>query len=545
MQRLVLTLSTLTGWRRMSVAFAAGAVSVLAMPPYHIWPVLLVTFPILVWLLDGCFSPPDRGWRLSRGEIKAAAQTGWAFGFGYFLAGLYWIGFAFLVEASIFAWLLPVAVTVMPAGLALFYAAAAVIAGPLWRPGPARIFGLAFALGLTELLRGRVLTGFPWNVPGYALTGSEAMMQSASVFSVNGLTIIAVMMFSSPATIWAIQGVRSSSWRTRLAPPISMAVLLASGMLWGQWRLQQHQIEFVDGVHLRLVQPSIPQKEKWKLENRAAIFQKHLLVSRKGLGGGKINGVTHLIWPESALPFLLKETPEALNAISDMMPAGSVFITGAARANREKVSQGSSKDKLQIFNSLFVMDHEARLLSFYDKVHLVPFGEYLPFQELLESIGLEQLARLRGGFAAGNGSRLTVAPNIPEFVSLICYEIIFPGAIRARDSAAKWMLNVTNDAWFGDSVGPLQHFHHARIRAVEEGLPLVRVANNGITAIVGPHGRISSLLPRNGALALDGGLPRASLSTVFANWGAIVVVLLMFLCLLAWVCLSRLNLQLK
>jgi apolipoprotein N-acyltransferase len=299
--------------------------------------------------------------------------------------------------------------------------------------------------------------------------------------------------------------------------------------------LQANDTQFVDGVRLRLVQPNIPQKEKWKPENRAAIFQKHLRVSRKGAADGKIKDVTHLIWPESALPFLLEETPEALNAISAMMPSGSVFITGAARAKRERKAVSGQRDRLQVFNSLFVMDDMSRMLARYDKVHLVPFGEYLPFQDAMESIGLEQLTRLRGGFSAGSGSRLTVAPSIPPFIALICYEIIFPGAIREiGPKPPGWMLNLTNDAWFGDSAGPHQHFHHARIRAVEQGLPLVRAANNGITAVVDSLGRIVARLPRNASTALDSGLPRAAPSNVFVNWGGYIFLMLLIILVSAW-----------
>ncbi len=539
MQRFALTLSTLTGWRRMSVAFLAGAVSVLALAPYHLWPVMLASFPMLVWLLDGCFSTPRVSWQVSKVELVAAAQTGWAFGFGYFLAGLYWIGYAFLVEADIFAWLLPIAVTLMPAGLALFFAAASALAGFLWMPGPARLIGLAITLSLTEWLRGHVLTGFPWNVPGYALTGSDAMMQWASLFGVNGLTFIAVMIFSSPAAVWAVSGMRCCSSLQRFGTPVLMALILVAGTLWGHWRLHSNDTQYVDGVNLRLVQPSIPQQEKWKPENRAAIFQKLLKVSRNGAANGKVDGVTHLIWPESAIPFLLEETPEALKAISLMMPPGSVFITGAARAKREGATAEGKREKLEIFNSLFVMDDMSQLLSYYDKVHLVPFGEYLPYQESLESIGLEQLVRLRGGFSAGNGTRLTVAPNIPPFIALICYEIIFPGAIREKDSAPGWMLNVTNDAWFGDSAGPEQHFHHARLRAVEEGLPLVRVANNGFTAVVDSYGRIASQLPRNVEFVLDSGLPTASEGTIFVKWGEVVFGILILMSFSAWLLLKK------
>ena len=349
-----------------------------------------------MWLLDGCYVEPDGRPRVTLAALRSAAGIGWAFGFGYFLTGLYWIGFAFLVEANVFAWLLPFAVTLMPAGLAFFFALATVLAGPLWRPGVARIAGLAIAFAVAEWLRGHVLTGFPWNTIGYALTGSDAMMQWASVFGVYGLTLIAVLVFAAPAALWSPFAPGPRLTIRGCAYPAVMLAVLPCAYLWGLWRLDTAPVAYVDGVNLRIVQPNIPQKEKWKPENRAAIFERYMAVSRRGAPRQQVDGVTHLIWPESALPFLLEDTPEALNAISAMMPDGSVFITGAARAGKEKRETGNPGDPARIFNSLFVMDHHANLLTHYDKAHLVPFGEYLPFQDTLESIGLEQLTRGAG-----------------------------------------------------------------------------------------------------------------------------------------------------
>ncbi len=541
MQRLATTLSTLTGWRRLGVAFAAGAITVLSFAPFFAWPIMFLTMPILVWLLDGCYASPERSWRVPRAELIAAAKTGWAFGFGFFFAGLYWIGFAFLVEAEVFAWLLPLAVAGLPAGLALFFALATALAGLLWRPGVPRILGLALAFGITEWLRGHILTGFPWNALGYALTGGDAMMQWASIFGVYALSILAVVIFCAPASLWAVEGMRARSTPERFGFPVLMALILAGGTVWGHWRLQNHAVEFVEGVKLRLVQPNIPQNQKWLPENRAAIFQRYMKLSRNGVAEGEIEGVTHLIWPESALPFLLEETPEALDAIDAMLPDTAVFITGAARGERNRggirTTEQTSK-RLRIFNSLFVMNGQARMLSYYDKVHLVPFGEYLPYQRQLEAAGLEQLTRLRGGFAVGSGTRLTVAPNIPPFVALICYEIIFPDAVREAGTAPGWMLNLTNDAWFGDSNGPYQHFHQARVRAVEQGLPLVRVANTGITAVTDPFGRIIASLPRNSAQILEARLPLAVADPVFVLWGWGITPAFLLIIFAGWVMLT-------
>lgn len=537
MQRVVDFLSSQTGWRRWGIAFAAGAVSTMAMAPLHFWPVLFVTFPVLVWQLDGCYAGAAGRPSLSLAALRSAAAVGWAFGFGYFLAGIYWIGFAFLVEADIFAWLLPFAVTLMPAGLAFFFALAAVLAGPLWRPGIARLLGLALALAVAEWLRGQVLTGFPWNTIGYAVTGSEAMMQWSSVFGVYGLTLIAVLVFTAPAALWSPGEGARLTWRG-CAYPALMAVVLACAYAWGLWRLDAARVAYVDGVNLRIVQPNIPQKEKWKPENRAAIFERYMAVSRRGAPRQQIDGVTHLIWPESALPFLLEDTPEALNAISAMMPDGSVFITGAARAGKDEREAAKPGARAQIFNSLFVMDHHANLLTHYDKAHLVPFGEYLPFQDTLEAIGLEQLTRVRGGFTAGEGPRLTSAPNVPPFVALICYEIIFPDAIRDGEEAPGWLLNVTNDAWFGDTAGPHQHFHQARVRAVEQGLPLVRAANTGISAVTDPYGRTIAELPRNVAEVIDSPLPRALQPTPFVAYGGLIFVAMLLAVFGIWCILT-------
>lgn len=531
MRRVAEFLTRLHGWRRYAAAGAAGAASMLAFAPLHAWPVLFVTFPALVWVLDGIFAsgggtaPP-----LSQ-HIKAAFWTGWWFGFGYFLCGLYWIGFAFLVEAEIFAVLLPFAVTLMPAGLALFFAAACAVAAAAWRPGLARILGLAVTLTAAEWLRGKVLTGFPWNTLGYALTGPQSLMQTASVFGVYTLTLFAVLLFAMPALVCAAPEMAEQRAVLRRAPPVVMLALLAAGFVWGHLRLERAETRYVDGVRLRIVQPNIPQKEKWKPENRAAIFQRYLTVSRDKTLLGDIGAVTHLIWPESAVPFLLADTPEALDAIAELVPRGATFITGAARG----VKDDAASSGLRVYNSLYVMSNEAKVLSVYDKTHLVPFGEYLPFQDTLESIGLSQLTRIRGGFARGEGGRAMSAPGVPDFIALICYEIIFPDSIREKGASPGWLLNVTNDAWFGDSAGPYQHFHQARVRAVEQGLPVVRAANTGISAVIDAYGRIVARIPRNTPRAMDSPLPAALPHTVFSRRGRAILAAALALCAFAWV----------
>ncbi|MCG8560448.1 MAG: apolipoprotein N-acyltransferase [Hyphomicrobiales bacterium] len=517
----------LGGWRRLLLAIAAGALSVLAMAPFHAWPVLLVTLPLLVWQLDGCCGKPSASLRR---RLLGAALIGWGFGFGYFLAGLYWIGAAFLVEADRFAWLLPAAVSLLPAGLALFFALGTTVAALLWGRGPARIVGLAIGLALGEWLRGHILTGFPWNALGYALTAGDAMMQWASVFGIYGLTLIAVATLASPAALFCAPAARAGRRSLRLGFPAVMLALLAGAWAFGQARLHGVQPAEVAGVRLRIVQPNIPQAEKWQPENRNWIFRRYLDVSRgSGDAGQDLAGVTHLIWPESALPFLLADSREALAAIARLLPAGTALMTGAARAE-------AAPDRTRVYNSLFVMDAEAEIRATYDKIRLVPFGEYLPLQATLEAIGLEQLTRQRGGFSVGARPRLLDAPGLPPFAPLICYEIIFPHGIRQPGTAPRWLLNLTNDAWFGTSTGPYQHLHQARVRAVEQGLPVVRAANTGISAVIDPYGRILARLPLNRMGALDSPLPRPMGATPFVRWGrAVEIALLLFA---AGLCLS-------
>lgn len=504
------------GWRRAGIAYFAGALAELAMAPFFASPVLLVSLPVLVWLIDDAAGRP--GGALSR--LKAAASAGWWFGFGYFLPGLFWIGEAFLVEADKFGWLLPFAVTLMPAGLALFWAAAAAVAAFLWRKGFARILVLALALGLFEWLRGHVLTGFPWNVIGYALTWPLVMMQSAGLLGIYGLTLLAVPMFAAPLVL-AAEAPRGSIARGALVGASIALVPLALLLVYGALRLALAPEGTVEGVRLRIVQPSVPQREKWRPDKQAAIFQDHLDLSARDASGRRddLAGVTHVIWPEAAMPFLPLEHPEALAAIADLLPDGAILLTGALRREGQGTSDVAAGPR-RAFNSLMVFDGAGALDAVYDKTHLVPFGEYLPWQATLEAIGLEQLTRMRGGFSEGVEPRpILDAPGLPPVGGLICYEAIFPGVGVASAARPGVLINVTNDGWFGNTTGPRQHFHQARVRAVEEGVPLIRAANNGISAVIGASGEIKAFLGINEKGVLDAALPASRAAPLYARIG--------------------------
>lgn len=513
------------GWRRTALAFGAGALAALAMPPFGLFPVLAVSLPVLVWLVDGA-AAAGGGWR----AVLAAARTGWWFGFGYHLAGLWWVGSAFLVEADRFAWLLPAAVTLLPAGLALFTAAGAALARLLWRPGGRRILALALGLTAGEYLRGTVLTGFPWNLYGYALTQYLWLAQGAAVIGVYGLTLVAVLVFASPAML----GDDPDESPRRAAGPAAAGLVLMCLALFGGWRVSTTETASVPGVRLRIVQPDIPQDQRFRPEARDWVLARYAELSDKAASPERsgIRDVTHVIWPESAFPFFLIWDREALTRIAALVPPGVTLITGAARP--EEALPGRREP--QVFNSVYVIDHEGAVVETYDKVHLVPFGEYLPFQDRLEALGLEAITRQRGGFSAGDRRRTLLVPGAPPAGVLICYEVIFPGAVTAADLRPQWLLNVTNDAWFGFTPGPYQHMHQAAVRAIEEGLPVVRAANNGISAVVDPLGRIVRSLPLGARDALDADLPRAIAPTIFARSGHMPVAL-------AWLALFFILLQ--
>ncbi len=509
----------LKGWPRVVLTIIAGALSVLAMAPFFIWPILYLTLPVLVWLIDSAM--------LDARPARRAAIAGWQFGFGYFAAGLFWIGEAFLVEAETFAWMLPFVVTLLPAGLALFWAAASWVAQRFWRPGLSRVFVLAIALGIAEWLRGHVLTGFPWNVLGYALTSSDVLMQSAALVGVYALSLWAVVIFALPLVVLANRR-NTKRWHRDVTRGLALSVVpLLAFAIFGIWRLAQADPPDVAGVNLRIVQPSIVQRDKWRPEKQGEIFNLHLDMSRRTAGGetDDLKGITHVIWPEAAMPFRPLDHPEALSAIKGLLGSSSYLLSGGLRISRPSDAVVlRDPHRPNAYNSLLVFGPGGGLAALYDKIHLVPFGEYLPFQSALEAIGLQQLTQMRGGFSVGSVPRRPIAvPGLPPATVLICYEAIFPGEVSAE--RPQLIVNVTNDGWFGNSTGPRQHFHQTRVRAVEEGVPVIRAANNGISAVIDGKGRARQTLGMNARGVIDSGLPPALDVTPFGRWGILLFLL--------------------
>ena len=526
------------GWRRRLIAFAAGAVGALAMAPFDFFPALIVPMTAAVWLIDGSGDAKPQYSAISRGlaarllpprAARRAFAVGWWWGFGYFVAGLWWLGAAFLVEADEFAWALPLGVLGLPAILAFFPALGFMLARLLWSPGPGRLFALAAGLALAEWLRGHVLTGFPWNNFGMALGGNLATAQLASAIGLYGLTVVSIVLFSAPAVL-ADQAARPAAknqgltrqLRRMAAAPVAVAslALLAFAAIYGfgALRLARAETSFVPGVRLRIMQPNVQQDDKFRPEYKDAILADYLRLSDEGPEPG-LGGATVLIWPESAFPFILSRDPRALALIGAFLPEGSVLVTGAAR-QEEAGSRPPGAGRPRYFNAVQVIAKGGRILDSYDKVHLVPFGEYLPLRAMLERLGLRNFVHVPGGFEAGPARRALAVPGLPSVAPLVCYEAIFSGEVAPEQDGAQrpgLLLNLTNDGWFGMTAGPHQHFSQARLRAIEEGLPLVRAANTGVSAIVDPYGRVLEELPLGAEGVLDGALPQRIDAPIFAR----------------------------
>ncbi|HYW64848.1 MAG TPA: apolipoprotein N-acyltransferase [Bradyrhizobium sp.] len=497
------------GFKRAVIALGAGALSALAMAPFDAWPVLFLTFPVMVWLIDGA-----GGGR--RGGLPAAATAGWWFGLGYFVPGLYWIGYAFLVDAPTFAWLMPFAILGLPAYLALFTAFGFALARLIWTRDGSRVLALAASLTIAEWLRGQMLSGFPWNAFGYALTEPLALAQTASLVGLWGMTFLSVAIFASPAVL-ADGGSRGAR---RMVPLAALALLVLMG-IYGAARLSSHPTRQVANVKLRIMQPNLAQDARFNYSAKPEVMRKYLALSDRATGpqSSGVRDVNVLIWPESAFPFFLTREADAMAQIAELLPKGTVLITGAVRA--PELPPGVRITRA--YNSIYVIDHDGSVLSVYDKLHLVPFGEYLPFQDWMEKLGFVQLTKVQGGFIPGVVRKPMEVPGAPPVLPLICYEAVFPSQAAARAERPGWMINLTNDGWFGISTGPYQHLQQARLRAIEQGLPLVRAANTGVSAVIDPMGRFVARLGLGYEGVLDSPLPAAIAPTVYARGGDLPV----------------------
>jgi apolipoprotein N-acyltransferase len=477
----------LWGWRRAVAAFLAGGFAVLSVAPYDFFAACFVSFPVLVWLLDGATAePPATVLR----RLLPAFSIGWWFGFGYFVCGLWWVGSAMLVEAESFAWAIPIAVLVLPAIVAVFYGVATALARLFWTDDIGRIAALAAAFGLVEWLRTFLLTGFPWNPIGYAAMPVPLLMQSVSAVGTTGMNAFAVFVFAMPALL---AGKRHRGLGLTLA-----GLFIAAHVGFGYYRLAEPEAGQPRTVAVRIVQPSIDQTQKLDDKAPDVIFRTLLALSAQPLEAGA-SPPQLILWPETSVPFLFTERPDALVALGQLLTDGQMLIAGAVRGE----GGAGAEDDTRYYNSIVAINDAGEIIDAVDKVHLVPGGEYLPFPAFFGWLGIDRIVPMPMSFSAGTERHPITLPGGLRAAPFICYEIIFPELVSSGVAGAELIVNLTNDAWFGDTPGPYQHFRQAQIRAVETGRPLLRAANTGISGVVDSHGRIVDALAIDARGTLD------------------------------------------
>ncbi|MDV7272278.1 apolipoprotein N-acyltransferase [Thioclava sp. A2] len=487
-------------WRVLGLALTGGAVAGFGQAPFGFWLLTLAALAGLIALAAREMPSAHRAW------------IGFAAGFGYALVTMNWIVEPFFVEAEVYAWMAPFALVLMCAGMGVFWGLALWLGGMSRAGRGSRAFGVAIGLAASDALRSYVFTGFPWVLLGHIWIDTP-LAQAAALIGPIGLSLLTVLLAALPALFRA---------RPVSGGGAAAALLAASGALWlqGQSALDAPLPESTDPAVIRIVQPNAAQHLKWQPDYAREFFYRHLDLTAAPPEAGKRPDL--VIWPETAVPFLLDDSPRGLEVIAEA--AGGVPVAlGIQRA-----------EGARFFNSLAVIAPDGTVSALYDKTHLVPFGEYIPFGDALSGVGISAFAAQAGnGYSSGSGEALLDLGPLGRVVPLICYEAVFPQDIRAIAARGDWLLQITNDAWFGDGAGPEQHLVQARFRAIEQGLPLMRSANTGISAAVDPRGRVTASLGMGAQGVIDVPLPVALPKTTYARLGdwpviGLIVAILVF-----------------
>lgn len=494
----------LKGFIKITVAVIAGALVTLALPPYNILLPLFFSFPILLFLIDKTSSLTQAFW------------IGWAFGFGNFVTGLYWISYSLLVEPDKFAWLIPFAISLVPAVLAVYIGLVAVFMGFVQTRAYSRVIIFAAAWTILEILRGNLFTGFPWNLIGYVWSDNLAVLQSTSLFGIYGLSFVSIVIFSAPYAFFTAHKDRKFG---RVAPVLVIIGLLTVMWGWGDYRIKNNPTEYTD-TNVHLIQANIKQHLKWDENQRFGNFMTHIDLSQDVIKGQDTeNEKNYFVWSETSIPYLLEKEPALLELIEASLPDNSYVFTGALRAEREE------DDYIRVWNSLYTIKGNGEIVGNYDKSRLVPFGEFVPFRRFLPSF-VKKITHGTSDFSSGEGSTTIKIDGVEPFSPLICYEIIFPEYVVNKDKGRpSWLLNVTNDAWFGESSGPYQHLAMARVRSIEYGVPLIRVANTGVSAVVDSYGRVVGALKLNERGTISSKMPSVSGNTIYSGVGIYLILI--------------------
>ncbi len=469
-------------WKKALIAFVAGALLAATLAPVH--AIFLLPFCLSILLVLEQNSP----------NKKQSFFIGWWFGFGYFVAGLYWIGVAFTIDAGAHAALIPIPTLILPACLAIFTGLSTLSLHLLKVHGLAKIFVFAAVWTLLEYIRGILFTGFPWNLLGYAWGDVLAVLQWTAFIGIYGLTLISVFIASMPALL-AEKGlsIRQKNYLI-LADCLLLIVIVAVGV----FRLQEEPTGNIANSELRIVQPNNNQADKWKSETRFTHVQRLESFSKSKEGNYK-----YLIWPETAVPFFITTDERISGYLQRLVPKGGALITGAPRKD---------PNARKYWNSVQALLDDGSIGGIYDKRHLLPYGEYLPLRGFLKSSGLSKLIPALDNmsdfsFPEPDASDVMTLPNLPAFRTLICYEVTFPWEVNSGGEF-DWILNVTNDAWFGHTSGPYQHFVISKIRAIEQGVSLIRSANKGVSAVIDGYGRVLHEMKPTQSGIIDSQIPQ-------------------------------------
>ncbi|MDX1975523.1 MAG: apolipoprotein N-acyltransferase [Rickettsiales bacterium] len=492
MRKLVLTAID-RRWRRNFIAFLFGVSTTFTLAPFFYFPLLLVAFGGLYGLLTHASSR------------KRAFADGWWWGWGFYITSLYWFCEALLTEPEKFGWLIPFTLFGLTAVIALYPAIAALLFYRFRASGVQGVLRFAAIWTVVEYARGHLFTGFPWNLAGYSFGFSDMSLQVASLVGAYGLTFCAVLLGVLPCAL-----INATQRKQALIAVIAGYTVFVMSMAWGAWRLENAgAVQYVDGVKLRLIQANIAQPHKWDPIMQRQGLDMHVNLNK--VAGA--NQITHFIWPETAVPTVVRSGAGFMGQIAYTLPEGKILLTGVMRDE-------PNGDTRKFYNSIMVINNQGQMLGMYDKAKLVPFGEFLPFREWLPKAITTPVGT--ADLSSGPGSLTYQWQGLPPVSPLVCYEAIFPGFVTGSDIKPEWMLNLTNDAWFGMSIGPHQHFNMARMRAVEQGIPLVRSANTGISAVIDGYGRIIASLALGERGVLDSQLPKAipgnTIYSQVTNW---------------------------
>ena len=485
---------------KKSLCFATGAISVLALPPYYVFPLLFISICYLLFSISKADS------------AKKAFAYGYWFGFGWFAFGLSWIGNALLIDAAALGWLYPITLFASGAFFGLFIGIPSALTY-YFKKAYAQWLAFAALWVIFEWIRSFILTGFPWNLLGSVLSFSPLLLQSVSIFGTYGLSLLVLLGCSAPALFFIYRNKKSIYICTTTIISICAFIYIL-----GQQRTKSIP-EKTSDITIRLVQPSIPQTMKWDKASLENNFLEYIRLSKSQ----PLDNIDFVIWGETATPYPLDIETQYRELITEAIPPKGYLITGLVRYEFE------NSYNYHPLNSMFILNKQGEIIDFYDKSHLVPFGEYIPLRRFLPD-WIRPVTQTISNFKPGKPHKLFHLKNYPTFGALICYEIIFPAQIIDRSNKPQFLVNLTNDGWYGDSAGPHQHLVSTQLRAIEEGITIIRVANTGISTVISPFGKFSPKLQLNQKGILDVSLPqKLSTDTLYGKYGNLIPLTLCFL----------------